>query len=174
MNGQSKRRECVSHSTPEAEIVAADWALRREGILMLDMWDILAGRGQKVVFHDDYESMLKVCKTGKNPTVRHLLRTHGVSVAWLKEQFDTGSYDLRYVPSALQAADIYTKGFDSAEKWTANCRLISLYSPAEADIGKLVQFWKDVEASSKPFVDDSHPPSPRRGSGTGDVCVSHA
>ena len=90
--------------------------------------------------------------------MRHLLRTHGVSVAWLKEQVDIGSYDLRYVPSALQAADIYTKGFDSAEKWTANCRLISLYSPVEADIGKLVQFWKDVEASSKPFIDDSHPP----------------
>ena len=110
INGQSKRQECVSHSTPEAEIVAADWALRREGIPMLDMLDVIAGRGQKVVFHDSIESMLKACRSGKNPTMRHLLRTHGVSVAWLKEQFDTGNYDLRYVPSTLQAADIYTKG----------------------------------------------------------------
>ena len=88
INGQSKRQECVSHSTPEAEIVAADWALRREGIPMLDMWDVLVGRGHRVIFHDDNESMIKVCRTGKNPTTRHLLRTHGVSVAWLKEQFD--------------------------------------------------------------------------------------
>ena len=39
VNGQSKRQECVSHSTPEAEIVAADWDLRREGIPTLDMGD---------------------------------------------------------------------------------------------------------------------------------------
>ena len=45
INGQSKRQECVSHSTPEAEIVAADWALRREGLPMLDLWDVLVGRG---------------------------------------------------------------------------------------------------------------------------------
>ena len=98
---------------------------------MLDMWDVLAGRGQKVVFHYDNESMLKVCRPGKNPTVRHLLRTRGVSGAWLKEQFDTGPYVLRYVPSTLEAADIYTKGFDNADKWNANCRLISLYAFVE-------------------------------------------
>ena len=78
INGQSKRQERVSHSTLEAEIVAADWALRREGLPMLDLWDALAGLGSKAVFHDDNESMIKVCKTGKNPTMRHLLRTHGV------------------------------------------------------------------------------------------------
>ena len=93
---------------------------------MLDIWDVLAGPGSKAVFHDDNESMIKVCKTGKNPTMRHLLRTHGVCVAWLKEQFDSGHYELRYVPTAYQAADIYTKGFDSADKWQANCRLIGL------------------------------------------------
>ena len=52
INGQSKRQECVSHSTPEAEIVAADFALRREGIPMLDLWDIISGKGQKVVFNE--------------------------------------------------------------------------------------------------------------------------
>ena len=101
INGQSKRQECVSHSTPEAEIVAADWALMREGIPTLDLWDVVIKKGQKVIFHDDNESMIKVCKSGKNPTMRHMLRSHGVSVAWLKEQFDSGNYDLRYVPYGL-------------------------------------------------------------------------
>ena len=108
INGQSKRQECVSHSTPEAEIVAADWALRREGIPTLDLWDVVVKKGQKVIFHDDNESMIKVCKSGKNPTMKHMLRSHGVAVAWLKEQFDSGNYDLRYVPTDYQAADIYT------------------------------------------------------------------
>ena len=63
INGQSKRQECVSHSTPEAEIVAADWALRREAVPSLELWDVLAGKGHKVMFHDDNQSMIKVCKT---------------------------------------------------------------------------------------------------------------
>jgi len=144
----------VSHSTPEAEIVAADWALRREGTRMLDLWDILAGKGQKVVFHDDNESMIKICKSGRNPTMRHLLRSHGVAVAWLKEQFDSGNYDLRYVPFAHQAADIYTKGFDNAEKWNSVRRLIGLYAPDEVDVSKIIAFWSSVEAAAIPVPKD--------------------
>ena len=59
---------------------------------------------------------------------------------WLKEQFDSGNFDLRYVPSAYQAADIYTKGFDSAEKWQANCKLIGLYAPSETCTQSLVSY----------------------------------
>ena len=85
INGQSKRQECVSHSTTEAEIVAADWALRREGLPALDLWDAIGRRDQPVVFHEDHESWLKVCKTAKNPTKRKLLPSHGVAVAVRQE-----------------------------------------------------------------------------------------
>ena len=36
--GASKRQGCVSHSTPEAEIVAADFALRTMGVPVVDLW----------------------------------------------------------------------------------------------------------------------------------------
>ena len=108
--------------------MAADWALRREGIPALDLWDVVSGKGQRVVFHEDNESMIKVCRTGKNPTMRHLLRSHGVAVAWLKEQFDCGNYDLQYVPTDYQAADIYTKNFDNTDKWNNVRRLIGIYA----------------------------------------------
>ena len=39
--GGSKRQGCVSHSTPEAEIVAADTALRTLGIPALSLWKVL-------------------------------------------------------------------------------------------------------------------------------------
>ncbi|MFM7983728.1 MAG: hypothetical protein ACKPKO_30835, partial [Candidatus Fonsibacter sp.] len=39
----SKRQSCVSHSTPEAEIVAADFRLRTDGLPSLSLW--------RVVFH---------------------------------------------------------------------------------------------------------------------------
>jgi len=38
IQGQSKRQGCVSHSTPEAEMIAADFAVEREGIPTLDLW----------------------------------------------------------------------------------------------------------------------------------------
>ena len=41
LSGMSKKQTAVSHSTPEAEIVAADLALRTEGIPAIELWNIL-------------------------------------------------------------------------------------------------------------------------------------
>ena len=38
LSGGSKRQGCVSHSTPEAEIVAADVTLRTMGLPALSIW----------------------------------------------------------------------------------------------------------------------------------------
>ena len=40
LSGGSKRQGCVSHSTPEAEIVAADVTLRTMGLPALSIWDV--------------------------------------------------------------------------------------------------------------------------------------
>ena len=42
--GMSKRQGCVSHSTPEAEIVAADYAMSRIGLPAITLWKLLASR----------------------------------------------------------------------------------------------------------------------------------
>ena len=68
LTGVSKRQGCVSHSTPEAEIVAADFALRTEGIPSLDLWGTLLRRKVSITLHDDNQAMLRVCETGRNPT----------------------------------------------------------------------------------------------------------
>ena len=41
LSGVSKRQACVSHSTPEAELVAATFALRHCGLPALVLWDSL-------------------------------------------------------------------------------------------------------------------------------------
>ena len=64
IHGQSKRQGCVSHSTPEAEIVAADYAIRQEGLPALSLWDVLAPGHEPMVFNEDNEAMIKVCKSG--------------------------------------------------------------------------------------------------------------
>ena len=77
----------MSHSTPEAEIVAADFALRTSGLPAKQLWNIILEGSAGLVFHEDNQAMIRVCQTGRNPTMRHLGRTHSVSVAWLHEWF---------------------------------------------------------------------------------------
>ena len=79
----SKRESCVSHSTSEPELVAADYGLRTDGLLALSLWRVLFPHQPPLLFHEDNQAMICVVTTGKNPTMRYLARTHRVSVAWL-------------------------------------------------------------------------------------------
>ena len=87
----SKKQSCVSHSTPEAEIVAADMVIRVIGLPAMQLWDILLGAGNgklRAIFKEDNEAAIKILTSGKNPTMRHMQRTHGLDLAWLCEQFN--------------------------------------------------------------------------------------
>ena len=75
---QSKKQGCVSHSTPEAEIVAADHAMRTAGVPSLDLWERLLGRGVTLQFHEDNETCISAMRCGYSAAMRHLRRTHGV------------------------------------------------------------------------------------------------
>ena len=130
LTGQSKKQGCVSHSTPEAELVAADHALRTVGVPALDLWSTLFERPDTVVsFHEDNETAIHAMRQGHSPTMRHLERTHGVCLRWLHARFQQPHYDLQYERSALQAADIYTKAFVSSAEWTRNMKLINHIDP---------------------------------------------
>ena len=88
--GLSKRQGCVSHSTLEAEIVAADTAFRAIGLTAIDIWDILRSDKANLGFYEDNQAMISVVRSGRNPTMRYFERTRGVSVAWLHEVFQAG------------------------------------------------------------------------------------
>ena len=131
ISGGSKRQGCVSHSTPEAEIVAADYALRNLGIPSLRVWDAVLGQGSKVTFHDDNQGMIGVMRTGRNPTMRHLERSHGISIVWMHQMFQLDHIDLAYEITARMAADIHTKDFSGAHQWRHACQLINIMPPEE-------------------------------------------
>ena len=125
----SKRQGCVSKSTPEAEIVSMDFAVRSMGIPSLSLWDTLGFGKGGVDVHEDNMSMVRICETGRNPTMRYLSRTHGVSVAWLHEQFTGGSLRLHYERSDRMRADLLTKAFTDLARWEAACWLINVIHP---------------------------------------------
>jgi hypothetical protein len=96
LSGISKRQGCVSHSTPEAEIVAGDYALRVEGLPALDLWSVVFCRKVACFFHGGNQAMMQVCLSGRNPTMRHLNRTHRVSINVLHEMVHRDDIVLMY------------------------------------------------------------------------------
>ena len=130
-NGLSNKQTCVSHSTPEAEIVAAELAIRQEGIPAIELWTTILERDITLEFLEDNQAAIRVLETGKNPTLRYLGRTHLVDMAWLFETFGKEVYDLRYCTSEEQAADIFTKHFTDKTKWKEVTRLIGTMTREE-------------------------------------------
>ena len=129
--GLSKRQGCLSHSTPEAEIVAADFAMSRLGrpLFFGSSWGG-GGSDPNFVFYDDNQTMIGVIRAGKNPTMRHLERTHGISIGWMHSIFQEGYVSLAYEVTAKMAADIHTKSFKDSVSWTHACQLINIFPPA--------------------------------------------
>ena len=150
LSGSSKRQGCVSHSTPEAEIVAADVTLRTMGLPALSIWETLTGKSPKLLFHDDNQGMIGVVRSGRNPTMRHLERTHGIAITSLHEHFTTENYVLMYEVTSKMAADIHTKGFRNPLAWKRACMLINLLDPGDLsskDLSDMVSPTTDVDTT---------------------------
>ena len=109
----SKRQTAVSHSTPEAELVAADYVVRSLGVPMMDLAQVILSRPPVLHFHEDNQAAIAVIRSGRNPTMKHMGRTHNVSLAWLHERFvdEASLYKLHYERSERMRADVFTKGF---------------------------------------------------------------
>ena len=150
--GGSKRQGCVSHSTPEAEIIAADFALRTHAVPTISLWKTLVGSDPKVVFHDDNQGMIAVIRSGQNPTMRHLERTHGISIQWMHEVFQNDLIYLVYEITSKMCADIHTKAFKDHMTWKRACMLINILSYDEIssdDIWSIMQPTHDTSTGTE-------------------------
>jgi len=90
------------------------------------VWETLLNKKLKIVFMEDNSAPIRVMETGKNPTMSHMGRTHGVSVMFLHECLTNGIMEVRHCDTTLMAADIFTKAFLSNEKWFRACLNIGL------------------------------------------------
>ena len=125
------RSSLVSHSTPEAELVAANLAVRTEGLPALDLWTKVSGKQIILNLQEDNQAAIQIIRNGRNPTLRHVNRTHRVSADWLTEVFRKDKQTrLLYCKTEDQAADIFTKPFPSAAKWNVALRGINMLGPS--------------------------------------------
>eukprot|EP00974_Lingulodinium_polyedra_P009126 872825-Lingulodinium_polyedra.AAC.1 len=87
------------------------------------MCDKVLPHDYPALFHEDNTAMIRVIKSGRNPTLIHLHRAHRISIAVLHEIL-TGrvhlskTVDIKYTSSRDMAADIFTKGFTDKVKWS--------------------------------------------------------
>ena len=86
--GQSKKQSAVSHSTPEAELVAADHAAPTSGGPAVGLWQYFLADGGDVVikFHEDHNTAVSVMRSGYSAAMRHIERTQAVCLRSLAEQ----------------------------------------------------------------------------------------
>ena len=82
------------------------------------------------VFYDDNKAMIGVVRSGRNPTMRHLERSHGVCISWMHEMFSRDYMCLAYEVTERMAADIYTKAFNDGRTWKHACLQIGLLDPS--------------------------------------------
>ena len=129
--GRCNRQGCVSHSTPEAEMVAMDYAVRMYGIPFLSLLDVLFPERVVLRLKEDNDPMIRVLTTGRNPTMRYLNRTHRLCVGWLHEVACSPRIAVHYEPSQSMRADIYTKGFQHAHKWATVRELVNVLAPPQ-------------------------------------------
>ena len=80
-----------------------DTTIRLRTIPLLSICEQVFGV-ESVTICGDNQAMLSIRKTGRNPTLRHLSRTHRVSVAWLHEQYEREHSMFSYVRSCDMAA----------------------------------------------------------------------
>ena len=126
-NAICKQQSCVSHSIPEAEIVAADLAIRTEGLPAPQLWDMVLQRPVRLLFQEDSQAIIQIVKTQKYPTLRHLNRTHRVNISWLCEMFQNlKEVGFIYCKTDAMAAGIFTKAFTNPIKWRAALDLIGI------------------------------------------------
>ena len=117
------------------------------------MWEAILPGPVTLTVHEDNQAMIRVCYTGRNPTMRYLGRVHRISIQWLYERFGEECVHLCYTDTKLMAADIYTKASKDLAEFNHVRWLINHMDPKDFDavIGKdfrAVEVSSDIQAKN--------------------------
>ena len=88
----SKKQTAVSHSTAEAEVVAAEASMRELGVPALDLWEIILERAVEIKLLEDDQTTATNIRTGRFPKLRRVQRMHGVNIRWLYDGIRRGVF----------------------------------------------------------------------------------
>jgi len=66
---------------------------------------------------EDNMTAISVIKTGRNPNMSHMSRTHGINVSFLHEVIASGQVIIRHCKTVDMCADVFTKHFTNQLTW---------------------------------------------------------
>ena len=70
------------------------------------------------IYLKDNEAVIKMIIKGRSPTMRHVSRTHRVTLDWLFDRTNLDSkIQIKYIDTKNQLADILTKGNFTRDEW---------------------------------------------------------
>jgi hypothetical protein len=108
----SKRQTCVAHSTPEAELVALAKGLRESALPLSSLLEQVLKTDIVIEALEDNMSTIQIINKGRSPALRHLAKTHRISLAWVAEVCSSDGIVLSHCPTDVQLADSFTKSLD--------------------------------------------------------------
>ena len=84
-------------------------------------------------FHGDNSAMVAICHSGRNPTMRHLSRHHGISLTMIHDEVISGRVCLGYISTHDMKADIFTKFYADRKRdvWSSVRDLINVTHPSK-------------------------------------------
>ena len=122
----SKRQSATSHSTTEAELVAASKMLRESLIPIQSLWALMLQRPIDAVLHEDNMSTIVVINAGYSPQLRHTQKHHRISLGEVHELCKAENMKLVHIETDKQKGDLMTKGL-ARPKHEPAMRMVGLY-----------------------------------------------
>ena len=76
---------------------------------------------------EDNEAVIKMIIKGRNPTMRHVSRTHRVALDWMFDRINVDpKIQIKYIDTRNQLADILTKGNFTRDEWNYMLSLFNI------------------------------------------------
>lgn len=118
----SERQKSVALSTTESEYVAAAHAMKELIWLRQLISELLLTNIRKPTFYMDNQSAIRLVK---NPEFHKRTKHINVRYHFIREHFENGDFDLEYISTNEQLADVMTKGL-SKSKHQHFCSLMNI------------------------------------------------
>jgi ribosomal protein L40E len=111
LSWRSSQQTCSSSSTAEAETVSLSMGLRTEGFPTQMLFEEILGNKICLECLVDNSQAISAVRKGYSKKLRHLQRTHRVSISFLHEMVNSEMVNLKveYCDSTSHKGDLFTK-----------------------------------------------------------------
>ena len=90
--------------------------LRESALPVSLLLECVFGDVVSIICLEDNLSTIQIIRKGRSPALRHLSKTHRISLSWVCEVInDTPGISLEHCPTNDQLADSFTKSLDRAK-----------------------------------------------------------